>query len=120
MRPVREITAEEENFRTVELIPGNPKFLTSKKDPIEPEPVGTILLMAFRICGYDPDCDGSLMARVEHIDKDGSATGWEENCIGLYSDTALVVTIEEWAALFKSGRSRERSTGEVRRFPGAA
>ena len=45
MRPVREITAEEENYRTVELIPGNPRFLISRKDPIEPEPIGTIILM---------------------------------------------------------------------------
>ena len=101
MRPVREITSEEENYRTVELIPGNPNMLTSKKDPVEPEPVGTIVLMAFRITGYDPDCDGSLMAKLEHIDKDGETTGWTPSQLGLYPSTDLVVTAEEWKAMFK-------------------
>ncbi len=92
LRPVREITAEEENFRTEPLFvaPGI-EAVTSRRDPVEPEPVGTIVLLAFRVVGYDPDCDGSLMARLEHIDRDGDASGWEPNCLGLYPNSELVV-----------------------------
>ena len=100
MRPVREITANEENYRIVELFKGNPNMLMSKVDPVEPEPIGTIVLMAFRITGYDPDCDGSLMARLEHIDKDGKTTGWNPSHLGLYPNTDLVVTKEEWESMF--------------------
>ena len=99
MRPVREITAEEENLRIVRFAPG---METLTRDPVEPEPVGSIVLMAFRVTGYRPDCDGSLMAELEHIDKDGEATGWTENSIGLYPNTDLVVTAEEWRDLFNS------------------
>jgi hypothetical protein len=99
MRTVRNITAEEENYRVVEFMPG---MLTSKKDPVKPEPEGTIVLMAFRITGYDQDCDGSLMARMERIDKDGETTGWEPHSIGLYEDCDLVVTAEEWCGMFSA------------------
>lgn len=97
MRTVREVTAEEENFRTEEV--GG--FSLIRKDPVKPEPEGTIVLMAFRVSGYDPDCDGSLMARLEHIDKDLKPTGWEPTNIGLYSSTDLFVTEEEWQGLFE-------------------
>lgn len=99
MRPVRDISAIE-NFR-VEAILGS-RFVTPRRDSIEPEPVGTIVAMAFRITGYSRDCDGSLMARFEAIDNQGNATGWEPKNIGLYPDTDLVVTLEEWRALFAS------------------
>lgn len=98
MRPVKEITAAEENFRT-ELVSGA-AFDVIKRDPVKPEPEGTIILVPFRITGYDPDCDGSLMARLEAIDKDGEATGWTTNCHGLYPSIDLVVTPEELKALF--------------------
>lgn len=97
MRPVREITSEEENFR-VQPIGGG--FQGVRRDPIEPEPVGTIVLMAFRITGYDRDCDGSLMARFDHIYRDGNTSGWSPKHLGLYPDSDLVVTQEEWAAMF--------------------
>jgi hypothetical protein len=71
-----------------------------RRDPVEPEPVGTIVLMAFRVTGYDKDCDGSLMARLEHIDRDGRTSGWEPTHIGLYPCTDLVVTAEEWRGMF--------------------
>jgi hypothetical protein len=96
MRPVREITAEEENYRAVPMGP----FDVVRRDPVEPEPVGTIVLTAFRIVGYDPDCDGSLMARLEQIDKDGKSTGWRQDAVPLYPDTELVVTLDELKALF--------------------
>jgi hypothetical protein len=65
--------------------------VTVRRDPVEPVPVGTIIAFAFRVTGYDPDCDGSLMARLEHIDFDGEATGWEPNCLGLYPDGAVIL-----------------------------
>lgn len=99
MRPVREITAEEENFRLEDR--GIPGMSMIKRDPIEPEPVGTLILMAFRIVGYDKDCDGSLMARLEQVEMSNpkETTGWEVHNIGLYPQTDLVVTEEELKAL---------------------
>jgi hypothetical protein len=60
------------------------------RGPVEPVPVGTVVLMAFRITGYDRDCDGSAMARLENIDALGEATGWEEAHVGLYPESAWV------------------------------
>jgi hypothetical protein len=99
MRPVREITAEEENFR-VEPYQDFPTVRVIRRDSIEPEPVGTIVLCAFRIVGYDPDCDGSLMARMEEIDMNGETTGLNLKHHGLYPETELVVTLDELKALF--------------------
>jgi hypothetical protein len=99
MRPVREITAEEENFRVVPH-PNSLNVRVIRRDSIEPEPVGTIVLCAFRIVGYDPDCDGSLMARMEEIDMNGETTGLNLKHHGLYPETELVVTLDELKALF--------------------
>jgi len=74
VRRVRDIT-DEENFR---LKPVGP-FQTIRRDFVEPEPVGTVLLLAFRITGYDKDCDGSALARLERVDEDCRTTGWTEN-----------------------------------------
>lgn len=92
LRPVREITAEEERFRTEPWIDG-PGFAAHmiRRDPVEPEPVGSYVVMVFRIVGFDPDCDGSLMARLAHVDRRGTPTGWEPTHLGLYPDTDLVV-----------------------------
>lgn len=90
LRPVPEITAEQENFRVVPFH-GLPGVTTVKRDPVEPVPVGTYVVMAFRVTGYSPDCDGSLMAQLESVDGAGEATGWEANCIGLYPDCTLMV-----------------------------
>lgn len=90
IRPVREITPEEEGHEYVPLLPGTMMF-TSKVNPVEPEPVGTYVVMVFKITGYDPDCDGSLMARLEAVDKNGEGTGWAPTHLGLYPDTDLVV-----------------------------
>ena len=109
MRPVREITDDEENARVVPFVGTN--FVTVKRNGVKPEPEGTIVLMAFRVTGYDPDCDGSLMARLEHIDKDGEPTGWEPRHLGLNSDTDLVVTPEEWRAFF--GRASRTEEGKL-------
>lgn len=92
LRPVREITSEEENFRIVNAHPvDSMSFKTIKRDPVEPEPVGTYVVMCFRVTGYDPDCDGSLMARLEQVDYEGRSTGWSVDHIGLYPSSNLVV-----------------------------
>jgi hypothetical protein len=99
MRPVREIGATEENFHVVGIAQGV-RFGVIRRDPVEVEPVGAIVLMAFRVAGYEPDLDGSMMARLEAIDKDGEATGWTPKRIGLCHDVGLVVTAEELKAMF--------------------
>ena len=102
MRPVNEITATEENFHTEPFFKtGTIEGRIVKRDPVKPEPEGTIILVPFRIAGYDADCDGSLMARLKAIDKDGFTTGWETNCHGLSPDKDLVVTPKELKALFE-------------------
>lgn len=102
MRPTREITANEENFRIEpRATVGGAQIQTIRRDPIEREPVGTIVLQAFRITGYDRDCDGSLMARLDNIDKDGVETGWSPTHLGIDPSSTLVVTSDELAAMFK-------------------
>jgi hypothetical protein len=103
MRPIKEITSKQENFR-IEQKKGSP-FRVARVDFIEPEPVGTIILMAFRITGYDRDCDGSAMVRAEHINKDGDCSGWDIDSIGLNSDSELVVGSEELPSLFKDTKN---------------
>jgi hypothetical protein len=92
MKRVREITSEEENVR-VEPFAQGPGFnaITIKRDPVEPVPVGTVVAMVFRVTGYDPDCDGSLMARLKNLDADGRPTGWEPNSLGLYPNCTWVL-----------------------------
>ena len=92
MRRVREITAEEENFRLEVFAPG---CSMGKRDPVQQESIGTIVLKAFRITGYRPDCDGSLIACLENIDMDLNSTGWEENGVGVDTADTLVITEQE-------------------------
>ncbi len=106
MRPVREITSAEENFR----MEGKGPFVVARRNPVKPEPEGTIVLMAFRVTGYDRDCDGSLMARLEHIDSKGDASGWEPSRIGLYPESELVVTQNEWQKMFEP---KEQNDGDM-------
>ena len=75
-------------------------FAVLHRDPIEPEPVGTIVLLPFRVTGYDRDCDRSLMARLEGIDADGIATGWNVNRVGIAN--GVVVTLDELKELGES------------------
>jgi hypothetical protein len=92
MRPVPKITSEQENYRLEPLASG-PGFnaMMGRRDPVEPVPVGSYIVQVFRVTGYDPDCDGSLMARLAAVDRGGCETGWEPTHLGLYPDTALVV-----------------------------
>jgi len=92
VKRVPEITAEQENFRFAPLAAGlGFNAVTTRRDPVESVPVGTVIAFAFRVVGYVPDCDGSLMARLEHIDFEGKATGWEPTHLGLYPDDAVVL-----------------------------
>jgi len=56
---------------------------------------GTIVMLAFRIEGYDRDCDGTPMAQVAQIDRDGKTTGWRESHIGLPFGTHRVLDLAE-------------------------
>lgn len=89
---MRLIPEVEDNARIVPLASG-PGFnaVTVKRDSVEPVPVGTYVAMVFRVTGYDPDCDGSLMARLEQVDRHGKTTGWEPTHLELYPDTDVVV-----------------------------
>ena len=99
MRKIREITSKEEGFR---LEPFAPNAVMVKRNLIQPEPVGTIILLPFKITGYNKDCDGSLMACLANIELDSfEETGWEESNIGLYPNDGFVVTKKELKALFK-------------------
>jgi len=100
MRPVRELTTEDDGFRIVPL-PGT-KFDTIRRNSVRPEPEGTTVLFAFRVTGYDQDCDGSLMARLENVDGEGEPTGWEVKSIGLYPDCGILVTLDEWNDMFRT------------------
>jgi hypothetical protein len=105
MRLLREITAEEENFR----IERRGMFNVIKRDPVEPEPVGTIVLLPFEITGYDQDCDGSLMARMENLYpfdleendfdiSDLGSSGWEVSRVGI--NKGIVISAESLVALY--------------------
>jgi hypothetical protein len=95
MRPIREITAEEENFRVEPASTKSHCFSVVRRNPVKPEPEGTIILMPFRITGYNPDCDGSLMVCLDHLNIKGETTGWSPSNLGLYSDSGFVVTVDE-------------------------
>jgi len=83
IKRIKEITTEDENFR-IENVQG---FHMIRRDPVEQVPVGTLIAKVFRVIGYDKDCDGSLMARIECVDKDGDTTGWEQDCVGLDTES---------------------------------
>ena len=101
MQRIREITAEEENFRLEPFdLDGRGHIHMVRRDPIKPVPEGTIILIPFRVTGYDRDCDGSLMARLQAIGLDGDES-WTQDHIGLYPSTGLVVTEDELHKLTK-------------------
>jgi hypothetical protein len=93
IRRVPEITAEQENLRTVPLFPDGsfPNIVTSRRDPVEPVPVGSYVARIFRVTGYDPDCDGSLMARLEAVDAEGEPTGWTVTHMSLHPGCAWIL-----------------------------
>jgi hypothetical protein len=103
MRKIRNITAEEENFR---VEPSSiPNIGVIRRDSIQPEPIGTIVLLPFRVVGYDKDCDGHLMARLHGLylgyDNLLTTTGMQLDRVGLYSESGLVVDDDELKELLK-------------------
>lgn len=103
MRPVRDVS-KEENYRVQVIGPG---MTETVREPVEPEPVGTLVLLPFRVAGYDTQRDGTCTARLEHINTDGSATGGEASDIALRPTSALVVAEEEISGLFTGGEEPE-------------
>lgn len=99
MRIVKDVD-EKENFRLVPVKGTN--IVNPKREFIEPEPVGTIVLLPFRITGYERDCDGSAMAKLENIfvhDDKLCTTGWNQSCVGIKGD--LIVTDEEYLEMHR-------------------
>jgi hypothetical protein len=92
MRKIRKVSDEEAGFGTKEVSPG---VNVIKQNPVEAEPVGTVVLLPFVITGYDPDCDGSLMARLKNINLDGQETGWEPSGLGLDEYRGFVTGVTE-------------------------
>lgn len=83
----RRIEEEYDNFRVV--YKGGIRVV--RRDFVPPVPVGSYVVKVFRVTGYDPDCDGSAMARLEAVNFEGEPTGSIMGYLGLYPDTALVV-----------------------------
>jgi hypothetical protein len=121
MRRIRKISAEEENFRTEALTLWRaPSINVIRRDPVQPEPIGTTLLIPMRVIGYDRDCDGSLMARLEAVpldeldgrpDSDMLAADIESvhhfgvaviTHMGLYPNSGIVATPDEIRALLRA------------------
>lgn len=119
MRRVREVTADEENFRLVPMAGvDSPRIMVAERDPVRPEPVGTLLLVPMRIVGYDLDCDGSLMARFQGVSLDELDNATDPEILnagletvrsyadmhthwGLYPTTGIVATPDEIRALVR-------------------
>jgi len=115
MRFVKEITAEEENFRTESMgikVPGpvregaegygsqvremiDAPMCMIKRDFVKPEEEGTIILMAFAVVDYEKDCDGSALAKLKHIGWDGDPSGLTIDGVGLYHGHDIVISREE-------------------------
>jgi len=84
-KPIRRVrdVSEAEGARSEQMIPGDGRFLTTHRNPVEPEPVGTYVALVFRVDAYRPDCDGSLMARLEAVNERGEGSGWFPDALGL-------------------------------------
>ena len=118
MRKVRNITSEEENFRLEPFVStGSVHCSIIRRDPVEPEPVGTIILMPMQVVWYDKDCDGSLMARLRFVNQwdlesiEDGVTDPDDfvlNRWGLYPGTELVVTPDELRMLIAQAETEEQ------------
>ena len=63
MRPLKDVS-KEENFRPQVIGPG---MVTTMRTPVEPEPVGSIVLVPFRVTGYEVDDNGNCKAQLEQV-----------------------------------------------------
>ena len=96
MRPVRDVS-KEENYRVQVIGPG---MTETVREPVEPEPVETLVFLPFRITGYDTQRDGTCTARLEHVSVEGDSMGGEVNGIALRPNSALVVSDDDIKQLF--------------------
>ncbi len=98
MRPLKDVS-KEENFRPQVIGPG---MVTTMRTPVEPEPVGSIVLVPFRVTGYEVDDNGNCKARLEQVNAKGDTNGWKPEARWLQSQDALVVEQDELQELFQS------------------
>lgn len=90
---LRTFERPDENDRVVPLFPDGKmaQMSTVKRDFVPTVPVGSYVVMVARVTGYDPDCDGSAMARLEFVDRNAKPNGWRTDSIGLYPESDLLV-----------------------------
>lgn len=89
---IHAVPEPEDNFRLVPFdVPGRDNIFTTRRDFVEPVPIGTFVAMVFRVTGYDRDCDGSAMARLEQVDRHGEDSGWTPTHLGLRADYDVVL-----------------------------
>ena len=104
MRLIQDVS-KLENLRAEAI---SDKVAMMRQNFIPPEPVGTIILLPFRIKEYyNRDCDGSAMATLEALYVDEGKlerTGWCTDCIGLGSNSGFVVRANELEDMFKTWR----------------
>jgi hypothetical protein len=106
---MRKIKATETNPR-VEEVPGSGGVGILRQDYVEPEPVGTIVLLPFRIIGYKRDCDGEAMADLENLSYWAESpklepSGWWGRSPGLHQGSGFVVTEDELRHLFETAET---------------
>lgn len=92
---IRPLVEPENDGRVVPFLPdidpAGARFTTIERDFVKVLPEGTYVAMVFRVTGYDRDCDGSALVRLEQVDRHGGTTGWEPHHLGLYADTDVVL-----------------------------
>ncbi len=98
MRPLKDVS-KEENFRPQVIGPG---MVTTMRTPVEPEPVGSIVLVSFRVTGYEVDDNGNCKAQLEQLNAKDDTNGWKPEARWLQSQDALVVEQDELQELFQS------------------
>lgn len=87
---IRTFVPSDDNAR---LVPSSVdgRLASLRYDTVPTVPVGSYVAMVFRVTGYDRDCDGSAMARLEQVDRHGRTTGWEVTHLGLYPQCDVLV-----------------------------
>ena len=98
MRPLKDVS-KEENFRPQVIGPG---MVTTMRTPVEPEPVGSIVLVPFRITGYEVDDNGNCKALLEQVNAEGETNGWKPEPRRLQTSDTLVVEKDELRTLFRN------------------
>jgi len=81
---------ENHRYRQIGTAQDGGAIVTSQRDFVHPVPVGGHVVMIFRVTGYDPDCDGSALARLEHVNTKGETSGMTLDCMGLWDGDLIV------------------------------